>query len=670
MMNVLQSSATAFRRMYGFLPVALAAALTVGLALLSRITQPLNPKIIDTHVNFLSLQSTRLQFLLYALCAAAVVGSTIILLITNKLAKQIEGQEVGKEGQVSVWLLPGLLVLLSVLTSGNYKLPFFVSLAVVMPLLGLLGGNQNYTKWIKAGVISSCIAYAIGAYVIPFIFEYPISGIDYWVTHETHQAVTVLPGVDLARGQKLETPGGYYYGFIMPIGVPITSLITGLASSDPLITVRTVQLFNIFASILVLVLVYVQLPSKWKWLALMSLPLLPSLSLVHSSISHPNQAGIRYITLLLALLVLTAVSQRQQKSGSWILGATGGTLLAINLELGACINTGFATYVLVKTLCKKDNLFLQLIVYAGSAVLAFLGTSSIAFYAVTGNRDLSTLGYFVSMFGGSGYGGLVSTPSFLAIAAFFVAASVIITEALRITSLQSMNSERDSAFSCAIAMMLIAWLPYYVNRMSEWNLWIIPLLILLITINNLENIQSSLNDKKGLSASLSASVLIPLTLATALAGTRESAASMLDYARKIKQNNCALASKSARGYCKSDDIVLRVSQLDQLLDMPEARRSDYLLLSPFHDTSGRIAGFNSKFPWHATIGAITLEEVSEQSAWLDSKGPMFVLVPIAKESDSRSIKERIRHLKLIADGATLYSKTGEKSGWSVYQRHQ
>jgi len=669
-MNYLYEGAAGFRRLYSFLPAAVAAVLAIGLALLSRITQPLNPKIIDTHVNILGLQSTRLQFLLYALCAAVVVGSTIILLITNKLAKQSEAQEVDKECQFSAWLLPGLLVLLSLSTSGNYKLPFFVSLAAVMPLLVLLGDNQKYTKWIRSGVIASCIAYVVGAYVIPFIFQYPISGIDYWVSHETHHAVTVLPGVDLARGQKLETSGGYYYGFIMPIGVFITSWITGLSPSDPLITVRTVQLFNILASILVLVLVYVQLPSKWKWLALMTLPLLPSLSLAHSSISHPNQAGIRYITLLLALLVLTVVSQRRQDSGSWILGASGGTLLAINLELGVCINTGFATYVLAKTLCKKNNLFLQSGLYAGSAALAFLAASSIAISAVTSNRDLSSLGYFVSMFGGSGYGGLVSTPSFLAIAAFFVAASVIITEALRITSIQGMNSERDSAFSCAIAMMLIAWPPYYVNRMSEWNLWIIPLLLLLITIDNLEGAQSSFNVRKDLGASLSASVLIPLTLATAFVGTRESAASMLGYARRIRQNNCALTSRSVRGHCKTDDIVHRVSQLDRLLDMPKARKSDYILLSPFHDTSGRIAGFNNKFPWHAAIGAITLEEIGEQSAWLDSKGPKFVLVPIAMESDSTSIKERIRHLELIADSATLYSKTEEKGGWSVYQRRR
>lgn len=657
----------AARQAYSLLPAALTAVLAIGLAVLSRISQPLNPKIIDTHVNILGLQSTRLQFILYGQCVVTLLGSTVVILLAKNWARfKPEKQDIHVE-KATGWTLAAILLLLSISTTGNYRLPFFVAFAVGLPLLSLLVSDPGRRKWIKLAAVAACIAYLAGAYLIPLIYQYPISSVGGLVSHETHHAVTVLPGVDIARGQKLENPGGYYYGFLLPAGVSITSWLTGVSPSDPLITVRTVQLFNVLASLLVATLAYLQLPRGWKWLTLLSLPLLPSLSLAHSSISHPNQAGIRYITLLVALLVMTAIDRRQQRNNTWILGTFGGLLMAINLELGLCINAGFITYTIVNSLHRKTGWTKGLVIYSLPALVAFMAISWSTIEGFTSSGNLSSLGYFVSMFGGSGYGGLVSAPSFLAVAIFFASSLIVTKEALLISSEYEQNKIANNAFSCGIAMMILAWLPYYVNRMSEWNLWIIPLLLFLMVINYREGGVTK-TSQKNIDLCLSPSILFPLVLATTFTGVLESAASTLGYARRLKANDCSITSLSGSTYCMSEDIVSRTRNLDIFLSAQKDKKSDYLILSPFHDNQARIAGFNSQFPWHAAMGAITVDEVKAQSKWIDDQGPAFLLVPIPDESDSNGTNERIRHLKLIANGASAYSMVDVKGGWSFYQR--
>jgi hypothetical protein len=667
-MSILSAIVTTVRQAYSLLPAGLTAVFAVGLAFLSRINQPLNSNIIDTHVNILGLQSTRLQFLVYGLCAATIVAATIVILLINHFAGPAAApkQAFRIEKLCDLTIVP-ILVLLFICTSGSYKLPFFVALAIGLPLATFLLSDSKRRKWFKLSVIAASLTYLSAAYLIPLVYQYPLAGVDALVSHETHHAVTVLPGVDVARGQRFENPGGYYYGFIMPMSVLITSWLTGLSPSDPLITVRAVQLFNILASILVVCLAYLHLPRGWKWLSLLSLPLLPSLSLAHSSISHPNQAGIRYITLLVALLVLTAIDRQHQRDKAWILGATGGLLMAINLELGVCINAGFITYTIVNCLHQKSGLIKQAILYAGPGLIAFMAMSWTALAGLTSTSDLSSLGYFVSMFGGSGYGGMVSVPSFLAVAVFFASTMIITKEALLISSEQRLDNEKNNAFSCGIAMMILAWLPYYVNRMSEWNLWILPFLLFLITINYTEERLGKMAPQS-LYFRLSASLLLPLTLATTFVGGVEGAASALGYVRRLKANDCRIINWSESDYCVSGDIADRTQKLNTYLANQQEAKGQFLILSPFHDSHGRIAGFNMQFPWHAAIGSITLDEVKAQSKWIDSKGPAFLLVPIPEESDSVSTKERIRHLRLIADGASNYFETDAKDGWSVYQR--
>jgi hypothetical protein len=203
--------------------------------------------------------------------------------------------------------------------------------------------------------------------------------------------------------------------------------------------------------------------------------------------------------------------------------------------------------------------------------------------------------------------------------------------------------------------------------MSEWNLWITPLLLFLMAVNYKED-DFSRAVSKSLDLRLSTSILLPLSLATTFIGGLESAESALGYARRLKANDCSIVALSKSAYCISEDIGRRTRNLDAFLSTQEDKRGDYLILSPFHDNQARIAGFNRQFPWHTTLGAITMDEAKAQSKWIDDQGPEFLLVPITEESDSNSIKERIRHLKLIANGASAYSILDAKDGWTFYQR--
>lgn len=655
-----------FRKLYISIPAALSVILALGLTILSRVNQPLNKSISEPIIRLYNLQSTRLQFALYVVCILVIGLSTLFLLFSRKIIdNQSSVLYKWKENSYN-WIIAVTLIVLAISTVGSIKFPFFVSLAVGLSLLYSLFFIPITRKWIKMTVLTGFIFFITGSYIIPLVYQFPITDVDKLLSHELHHSHTVLPGVDIIRGEKLENAGGYLYGLLVALAVPITSGLTGMLPSDPLITIRAVQLFNIVASIIMIFIVYLNLPDKWKWLTLLALPLNPSFSLSHPSISTPNQAGVRYMVLLIGILVLTLVKRRHQYTSVWILGLFGGILVALNLELGICVNSGFIAFMVVRALSNQIGLLRTLISYIVVTLGVYLSISFVWITTLTTNSDFSSLTFFFTMFAGRGYGGAATVPEFLAICAFFIAASVITHVALRI-SCYLQESENDNAFSSGIAAIILTWLPYYINRMDGWNLSIIPFLVLLIAITFKDD-ELELTPVGGNSLRLSASVILPLTLASSFIGIKNSAIWTRQYYREIRANQCELLFNNASEYCVSEDIEKRLNRLSDLFKMPNSMKSKYLILSPLHDTQTRILGFNSSYPWQATLSSITKEDVKSQSNWIDKNGPQFLAVPTLYDTDSQSLQEAIRHVSEVANGALAYKNIGFRDGWTIYKR--
>lgn len=655
-----------FRKVYLAIPAVLSAILALGFTFLAQINQPLNEKISDTIVNLYNMQSARLQFMLYVFCLFVIGVTTLIILLFKKIP-DYQSQILYKWKKSSFsWIIAGILIILAISTVGSFKLPFFVSLAVGLPFIFSIFLAPSLRKWIKFIVLTAFVFYIASSYIIPLIHQYPITGVDKLLSHELHHSHTVLPGVDLIRGERLENSASYLYGFLVALAVPVTSALTGLPPSDPLIAVRAVQLFNILASLLVILIVFLHLPIKWKWLSLLALPLNPSFSLAHPSVSTPNQAGVRYMVLLIGILVLTLINRRHRDTGVWLLGILGGILIALNLELGICVNSGFIAFLFVRSLSNKSGLLRTIALYILSTFSVFLVSSFVLIASFTSNTDFSSLTFFFTLFAGRGYGGAASEPEFLAVCAFFIAASVITLVALRF-SCDLQEKENDNAFAFSISVIILTWLPYYVNRMDGWNLSIIPFLVLLIALT----FRDDAFDPIPFSASplrLSASVILPLTLASSFVGTKLSAIWTRQYLREIRTNQCGLLFNHKSAYCFSEDVPMRISGLNNLFKMPDSSKANYLILSPLHDTQTRILGFNQTYPWQATLSSIMKEDVKARSRWIDLNGPQFLAVPILSDSDAQSVKQAILHVSEVADGSLAYKKVGFKDGWVIYKR--
>lgn len=655
------------KKAYLLLPAALTSFLAIGLFKLSKIKQPLNPIIIDTHVNMFGLNSTRLQTILYIFCLAIFSCSTVFVLVAKKYRIEFKNARICWGDGFGLGIILVLLGVMFLSTDGSIKLIFMLALVSSIPLLLY---NINYLSTPRTAKFCTILVFAtylLFVYILPLIHEYPLDDSDSLFSHQLHHASTVLPGIDIAKNQRLETPGGHYYGFVMPLGILAAKLFAGLSLTDPSITIKTVQFFNILASLLVGIIIWNILKKPWKYLSLLSILLLPSLNLVNASVSTPNHSGIRYITLLIALLLLVIIDKKYQPRNLFILAAMGGSLMALNLELGICINAGFITYSILISLPYKQAIGKVAFLYLSIASVGFIVTSITAITGLASIKGFESFSYFVGMFGASGYGGAVSKPSFLAMGVFFIATMILSAEALRNRSGDDNNSPNHNAINCSISVMMLSWLPYYINRMGEWNLWIMSLFLLLLALNYSETwLNIALPAKLRIRSS--AILILPLLMALAYDAVRVSAGSTKGYIRSLHANRCKFVNNVVRPYCPSKDIIDRVGPLNSYLMMPETMRNEYLLLSPFHDVDARTLGFNIHYPWHSTTGAITLEELRDQSKWINANGPKYIALAAAKPSDSYGIREAIRHLRLIADGANSYSVLRSTNGWIIYQR--
>jgi len=205
-------------------------------------------------------------------------------------------------------------------------------------------------------------------------------------------------------------------------------------------------------------------------LLLLVLVAAPFLSVASQAVILPNQSGFRFLLLPAAVLVACAFDRRRLFTCS-VLAATVSTLALLhNIETGIAITAGLGLGWLLRARATPwREVILGLLAGVITAVTV-LAAAAVAHRLVLGDWPSlvaeNAMGLAQNF--GAGYGGLHMAFRFAALVIVFHTGTLVV-RALAVLIGRPRGSL--AAADVAIAGILLAWAPYYVNRADDWNLW-------------------------------------------------------------------------------------------------------------------------------------------------------------------------------------------------------
>ncbi len=344
-------------------------------------------------------------------------------------------------------------------------------------LLLVCDGRQRMGRWVRAGLGLAMVCVVLLSAVREFSTIRDFG-------HETPEAVAVYdfhmnylygPGDELAAGERL-------FSEVMPrLSVVVAVLLAAWQRTFGFVSMGALFHLNSQINILFALLTFgllVRICRGVRVSALLGLVVAFSwLHPYHGSVLCPNQSAVRHLNFVWGLWAIFILLRLPLRKATLWLGPLCVALLAYNIETGVSVTAGAIAAVLVRhrgTLISSPG---ERIAAARRFALASLAMA-LALFAIAGlvlpawpripapSELLKTISTFAS-----GYGGGWEPLGPFTLLLIGHAAWVLFEAAAR-----PQSCGRRGAFRVAVATSILAWLPYYVNRADEWNLWVLGVL--------------------------------------------------------------------------------------------------------------------------------------------------------------------------------------------------
>jgi hypothetical protein len=211
-------------------------------------------------------------------------------------------------------------------------------------------------------------------------------------------------------------------------------------------------------------------PGRVAGVFLVLLVVVPFLAMENQAVLLANQSGLRFVMLPVGALAAMALERWPLARGTAFVGAVAALALLHNIETGIAILFGLGLGWLVRARAARTA-EVAVGVFSGSiAFAAMLSLAVLAHFAVFGRYPAVGAGKIMDIIRdfGSGFAGLELSVSIPALVILGHAGYVVLRA---LAFLLGRPGTRPAPASAAIAGILIAWTPYYVNRPSDWNLW-------------------------------------------------------------------------------------------------------------------------------------------------------------------------------------------------------
>jgi hypothetical protein len=551
--------------------------------------------------------------------------------------------------------------------------PLITSLILVLGF-GLLANCFREKPWTRPA--NGALAIVLGV----LIFFAAISGLiappdmRFWGTLtntmvQAHFTFVVGAADRLGAGLRLFDDVHPYYGVLPEALVGVA--IRAVGPLDWAMLVRCVQACQLamLVCLTLAMLTWHSVRRPFLWLVLPTALVLPSLFTAYHMTWYPNQTGWRFFGLGLALLALALTSRVRSGPASALLGATASIALAWNPETGLIVIFGFIAYL--GTSAKRPAFLPGILAACQLAMVAALGLVilAIGYWLGLGHWPLPAsaemlFGWYETFL--SGFGSLPMIDiDLVALVVFVHCASLLLRGAL---TWRLRPIPQELRLRMAIATMILAWLPYYVNRPQTLNLWTILYLYTPLVATAFHPRRLAAN-WRGWRPTPTLDLLAPmLVLAGALnLGYHD----MLPEIRQIftvpTQASTVDVSGIAMNRVAATPIIAQADYLRQLPDMPNV-----ITFSANSFVLPLLTGLYPRLPardlfWE-TIREKDLQLLLDRMSELNPSTILFDADDTTFEQAYGS-KDRVKFYSRIKDEiADRYYKGETASGWDIWRR--
>jgi hypothetical protein len=628
---------------------------------LKKFNQTVNTQYLETHITELSLTSTKAQVFAYASLLALIFIRALAYLFYDSNERPNK-----EKHNKNAYLIISLLI---------FYLFLFSSASRIQQVGAVIGLIAYYiiceTNFFEKFKLKILIYFLFFIYFLVYFILPIATPLVFWqvadlIWTDSHYSLTVLPAFDLTccnDGAKLERSN---YGTLVPILIAASLKmlsIFNIEAGHALIT--SVRLYQVIAALLVILIIRVLNSKYYLQLSLLCLLLSHNLSSLGDAVYFPNQAGVRYIGFLLGILAFVIFLSR--KRTTLIAGFLAGLLFSLSPETGMPVILGYAAYHFYTAYLPNssiaDSLKNTLIYF--SVVGAVAGVSLyflVPRFYVTGTDPF----FFIKLFG-SGYGGLADKLSPFAAVLIFVAASFLSNSVI---SLKNNTATTITAYQAGMSTMILAWLPYYINRISDWNLWFQTILLILLIAPNF-SIQSLKFDRSRLTVINFSYALTAIISFSLLASSVWKIYEDTSKYGLMQKNKCELMSQ--KYYCfnqaneeTTENVRSMETHFSTLAQIQN--KSDYIVLTLF-SMNARLLGFNHSFPWHEPYGEIPRQiDMEIIVSHINRSGVRYLIAEDPNASIAKNMSNRTRHISRIIIESRNYAKVRADGAWVIYEK--
>nr|VFK70978.1 MAG: hypothetical protein BECKUNK1418H_GA0071006_10463 [Candidatus Kentron sp. UNK] len=309
------------------------------------------------------------------------------------------------------------------------------------------------------------------------------------------------------------------YGVLFPVLATMGQQLWGALSFGDFIHI--IQLIQIAFFLMMVAAHRVLLGGRSLALVGVIFLILPWLGSFNLAVMLPNLSAWRFLGIAIVPLLLVSIRHFSMRRAAIILGFGSGIVLLINLETGLCLSAGMLAYLTARMNPFSWGRFARLLVLFAVGFLALAGFCALFFRIGLGYwPPIPAAG---TLFGpiigfSSGFGGLPFHWDPLAIVIFTHATFIVIRSAM---TWRMRTLPFQAAFKLAIAIIILSWLAYYVNRPATVNLWTHTVLYLFLIPGyvNLERLihwKRQWKFRRWRATPIAAAVLILILMPTAL----------------------------------------------------------------------------------------------------------------------------------------------------------
>lgn len=631
---------------------------------LEKLHQPIDPSFLQSHILEFAIKSSKAQLISYILLLVTLFAFVVLLLMRRTEALSIVSSFKKGINETSAVVL-ALMFWFTFFVFGDYSNSFAYGFIFCLAIIFYFRAKPEHLEAIL--IKNTKIYYLVGFiyilvyFFMPFLKPLIINNSFHLVSVNSHYAMTVLPGFDFISGTATGLVEHSNYGLSMPLltAAAYKGLLSLVGPQEGLL-VFVVRFYQIVAVVLVGYAVYLLNRKNFFFVLLLLLFVSYCLNTLGGANYHPNQAGIRYIPFLVGVVLLIS-EVCKGRSRVIPLGIFAAIFIALSPEIGLTLFAGYGAYL---TLLKFDpvkpfsSITKTIGLYVILVISVFLLLSNILVQSFYGESS-SDLFYFVRLFS-SGYGGRVSELSvFAGILIFFGSYSLMRGAALakndRISTL--------TAYQAALGTMILVWMTYYINSMSEWNLWFQGILLILLFAPNIRtSLQKIVRAEFGFKTFYRITA-ISLIAALVFLSAERHFLSTINYLKNAGSDY----SLFQNFYCVDPETESSIKKLNQLKNI--SNKKDYLLISHL-SSEVRLLGFNEKFPWYDPFGEIPKErDLDNIIFWINNSGPRYLISENPSSPLSLSVPNRTNHIEKILEGVTAYTQVKDDSNWLFFERN-